>query len=132
MRERIFDLESRREAALAVIRLGGMEFRIVRVVIAARVMYSNYLSRVSQLFRDISDKEEAAKDAKGLMDRYGDFAQKAPDILMEIIQTILETNGIAFDRTWWERHSDVEDMRNFIDACMSKGDDGKGKKKDQG
>lgn len=132
MKERIFDLESRREAAVAVIRLGGMEFRIVRVVIAARVMYSNYLSRVAALFSDISAAEGGKVDAKALMDRYGDFAQKAPDILLEIIQAILETNGIAFDRTWWENHSDVEDMRNFIDACMSKGDDGKGKKKAQG
>ena len=128
--ERVFDLDAGR--TVAAVRLSGCEFRIARVVIAARVLYSNHLRTISSLLKDAGALEAGGMDAGELERRYSEYAERTPDVLLEVVRAILEPNGIAYDDAWWRTHADVADLRGFIDACMSKDADdrGKDKKKD--
>lgn len=120
MKEKIFDLNARRDQTAALIKLQDREFRITRVVIAARVLYSNYLSEVSSFFRDVKSLNEKEMTAQELEAKYNDFSQSVPERLSRIIEIILTSNGYEFDRLWWENNADTADMRDFIDLCMTK------------
>lgn len=127
-KERLFDLNGRDGCAVAVIKLGDKEFRISRVVIAARVEYSNYLKTVSALLKEYADlKDDDQAQVTAMYEKYMSYAEGVPDLMKEIIQLLLEKNGYAFDEEWWDHNADLEDMRGFIDAALSK--DGTGIKK---
>lgn len=120
MKEKLFDLNSRREATVAVVTLGDKTFRIARVVIAARVMYSNYLSTLASLLHDAQELNKGAMSAEELEEKYRDKVSNACSTLQEIVALILKSNGYEYDAAWWDNNSDIEDLRNFIDSCMSK------------
>lgn len=121
MKERIVDLNSRSGCTTAVITLGDKTFRISRVVIAARVKYANYLMEFSHLLDDASRiKDGDQKAMEALNSKYQEFGELVPDILKSIIRLLLEKNGYEFSEEWWDENADIEDMRNFIDASLSK------------
>lgn len=124
-RERLIDLNGRDGCSVAVITIQDKTYRISRIVVAARLMYSNYLSTISKLLNEYADTAGAAdnKQIQGLYDKYTEYAEKVPDILLGIIQLLLEKNGYEYSEEWWKENSDIEDMRGFIDAALSKDSD---------
>lgn len=127
---KLIDLNARRDQDVKQIALADKSFNIRRVVIAARVMYGNYLTTIANLLTDIERMNRGEVDARELEARYKDVAGDTPDLLLSIIEVILRGNSLEFDRAWWESSCDVQDMRAFIDACMSSGD--KNDKKKEG
>lgn len=120
--ERIFDLNGRDASSVAVIKLRDKTFRISRIVVGVRVLYSNYLKQLSNLFTDLGKAEnlEDKTVQEQLQERYEKFAEDVPDILRSCIRLLLEKNDLKYDPLWWEEETDVEDMRNFIDAALAK------------
>ncbi len=130
MKEKLVDLNSRKDSTTAVVTLGDKTFRISRVVIAARVLYSNYLITIRDFFDGYS-KVKNEEDERRLMESYSSIAEKTNDRLLEIIELILVKNGYSFDKAWWEDNADIVDLRGFIDACISKDASSAGVKKKQ-
>lgn len=129
---KLIDLNARRDQEVRQIMLADASFNIRRVVIAARVMYGNYLATIADLMKDVEKMNRGELDARDLEARYKDVAGDTPDLLLSIIEVILRGNGLEFDRAWWEASCDVQDMRNFIDACMSSSTADKNDKKKEG
>lgn len=130
MNEKLFDLNSRREQNAALIRIADKEFKITRVVIAARVLYSNYLSEVSSFFKDVENVNNQEMNAAELERKYSNFSSSVPSRLSEIVKIILSSNGYDYDAAWWDYNADTADLRDFIDCCMTKDNSaGKGSKK---
>lgn len=48
---------------------------------------------------------------------------------LEIIEEILNSNDIEFDRKWWERRTDANDLNRFLATCVFKDISGHIKKK---
>ena len=107
--EAIYDLNERKGCATAVIRVSDKEFRISRVVTGVRVLYSNMLTEMGAMLREVGSMDPKLS---------------AMDRCMELLLT---RNGYGYDRSWWEDYTDEYDMRSFIEACLSK--DAKGSKK---
>lgn len=48
---------------------------------------------------------------------------------LEIVEEILISNDLAFDRDWWERRTDAADIHRFLNLCAFKDIDMTSKKK---
>lgn len=128
--EAIYDLNERKGCATAVIRVSDKEFRISRVVTGVRVLYSNMLTDMGAMLREVGSldpkaaTEDELKEALSKADAFKERRLSAMDLCMELLLT---RNGYGYDRSWWEDYTDEYDMRSFIEVCLSK--DAKGSKK---
>lgn len=128
--EAIYDLNERKGCATAVIRVSDKEFRISRVVTGVRVIYSNMLTEMGGILKDVGSidpkaaSEDELKEALSKADAFKERRLSAMDRCMELLLT---RNGYGYDRSWWEDYTDEYDMRSFIEVCLSK--DAKGSKK---
>ncbi len=128
--DKYIDLNGRKSNA-ALIKLRDKEFRIVRIVAGVRVGYSNYLKTISNLFNDIAkatDSDNKDEEEK-LLKKYEKIAEEVPETLLGIIKLLLTTNDLEFNDAWWREEVDINDMRYFIDAALSKDFQGTIKKK---
>lgn len=133
MAERYFDLNGRENCVTAIITVSDREFRISRVVIAARVLYSNHIRKMGELLRRVArlgDDEDSA-EAKALAKEAENFASEKLDAYARIIRLILEKNGYEYSREWWEENTDEMDMRAFIEKCLMKDSPEADKKKEE-
>lgn len=133
MAERYFDLNGREKCVTAIITVSDREFRISRVVIAARVLYSNHIRKMGELLRRVArlgDDEDSA-EAKALAAEAENFASEKLDAYARIIRLILEKNGYEYSREWWEENTDEMDMRAFIEKCLMKDSPEADKKKEE-
>lgn len=128
--EAIYDLNERKGCATAVIRVQDKEFRISRVVTGVRVLYSNLLTEMGGILKDVGSidpkaaSEDELKEALSKADAFKERRLSAMDRCMELLLT---RNGYEYDRSWWDGFTDEYDVRSFIEACLSK--DAKGSKK---
>ena len=129
--ERYFDISGREKCITAVLEIGGQTFRISRVVIAARVLYSNHIKEMGELLKRLSAAEDksGSKDTKKLSEEAEEFARNRLSLYERIIRLLLEKNGYSYDRAWWEENTDELDMRTFIEKCLMKDAPADGNKK---
>ena len=130
--ERYFDLNGREKCITAVISVGDHSFRISRVVIAVRVLYSNHIKEMGDLLQRLSKldaKDADSEEAQRLSAEAEEFAKRKLDLYSKIISLLLEKNGYAYDREWWEENTDELDMRTFIEKCLTKDAPADGSKK---
>ena len=130
--ERYYDLSGREKCVTAVIAVGDQTFRISRVVIAARVLYSNHIKEMGDLLQKLSglsEKDSGSEKAKRLSEEADAFAARKLDTYSSIIRLLLEKNGYSYDRIWWEENTDEMDMRTFIESCLMKDSPAGGDKK---
>ena len=62
--ERYYDLNGREKCVTAVITIGKETFRISRVVIATRVLYSNHIKEMGELLQRLSRLESKNADTE--------------------------------------------------------------------
>ena len=130
--ERYFDLNGREKCITAIITIGGQTFRISRVVIAVRVLYSNHIKEMGELLQRLSklDVENAdSEEARRLSAEAEEFAKRKIDLYDRIIRLLLEKNGYEYDQAWWRENTDELDMRTFIEKCLTKDAPDRGDKK---
>lgn len=130
--ERYFDLNGREKCITAVISAGDHSFRISRVVIAVRVLYSNHIKEMGDLLQRLSKldaKDADSEEAQRLSAEAEEFAKRKLDLYSKIISLLLEKNGYEYDREWWEENTDELDMRTFIEKCLTKDAPADGSKK---
>ena len=134
MKERYFDLNGREDCVTAIISISGMTFRISRVVIAVRTLYSNHLIEMGDMLRKLSALDETDKEgAERLLAESTDFGKRKRDLYERLIRLLLEKNGYDFDKAWWDENTDEMDRRLFIERCLMKDSEApsKNKKKDK-
>ena len=133
MKERYYDLNGREDCVTAIIELSGKTFRISRVVIAARVLYSNHLTEMADMLKRISsydeEKDSDGKEADSLMAEAEEFGKRKMETYDRILTLLLEKNGYGYDKTWWDENTDELDRMTFIERSMMKDSDGKKKLK---
>lgn len=130
--ERYYDLNGREKCITAVITIGEETFRISRVVIAARVLYSNHIKEMGDLLQRLSKLETRDADteeARRLTAEAEEFARRKLELYGKIIRLILEKNGYTYDAEWWKENTDELDMRSFIEKCLMKDAAADGNKK---
>lgn len=66
-------------------------------------------------FVNISKKIEAKQKELLSIDPKEFFAKR-----MELIQEICESNDIEFDKKWWQRKTEPNDLNEFIRVCVKK------------
>ena len=124
MSERYYDLNSRENCTAAVIKIADKEFKIDRVVIGARLLYSNHLKRMGKLLKETGDLEEKDEEAlKALVQKAEDFQIEKMETYDKILALLLSKNGYSYDKAWWEENTDEIDQRTFIERCMMKDSD---------
>ncbi len=130
--ERYYDLNGREKCITAVITIGEETFRISRVVIAARVLYSNHIKEMGDLLQRLSKLETRDADteeARRLTAEADEFARRKLELYGKIIRLLLEKNGYTYDAEWWKENTDELDMRSFIEKCLMKDTPADGNKK---
>lgn len=126
MSERYFDLNSREHCVTAVIKIAEKEFRIDRVVIGTRVIYSNHLKKMGRLLKETGDIDNQDAEAiNSLIQKAEAFQAEKMETYERIISLLLEKNGYGYDKAWWEENTDEIDQRTFIEKCMMKDSDKK-------
>jgi len=70
-------------------------------------------------------------EIKKLADEIKDMGSGLLDERLEIVKEVLESNDIEFDRKWWEKKTDGNDVARFLSFCVFK-DAINSKKKAQG
>ena len=70
----------------------------------ARKKYIDFWHRVEQMIEALKIADD--KERKQAVDSLS--TDDESDLLKEIIEVTLEANGIAYDETWWEEHTDAE------------------------
>jgi hypothetical protein len=121
--ERIYDLNGREKCVTAIIKVSDMEFRISRVVTGVRVEYSNLLVGMGSMMKEVGhfDVSAASDDEVREMSAKAErFAKGKADTYRRCMRLLLEKNGIPYDPAWWDENADEYDIRNFIEACLSK------------
>lgn len=130
--ERYYDLNGREKCITAVITIGKETFRISRVVIAARVLYSNHIKEMGELLQRLSrleSKNADTEEARRLTAEAEEFAKRKLELYGKIIRLLLEKNGYTYDAEWWKENTDELDMRSFIEKCLMKDAPADGNKK---
>jgi hypothetical protein len=121
MAERYYDLNGRDDCVTAVIKVADKEFQINRVVMGARVQYSNLLRRMGDLLRKAANQNPADLDAANeFIKENQDFFDSKEAVYDDVLTLILTKNGYTYDKAWWQDNTDELDVRSFIDACLSK------------
>lgn len=116
-----YDLNGRENCNTAVISIADRQFRIDRVVIGARVIYSNHLKRMGMLLEEVGSSNENDEEAmRKLIDKAEAFQQEKMDVYAKVLRLILSKNGYEYDAAWWEENTDEIDQRTFIEKCMMK------------
>lgn len=89
----------------------------------ARKKYIDFWHRVEAMIEalKIADKAERQTAVDSLS------SDDESDLLKEIIEVTLEANGIAYDETWWEEHTDAEMQLEFVRSVLEGSDSGKKK-----
>ncbi len=89
----------------------------------ARKKYIDFWHRVELMIEalKIKNKKERQKAVDALS------SDDESDMLKEIIEVTLEANGIAYNETWWEEHTDAEMQLEFVRAVIEGADSGKKK-----
>ena len=89
----------------------------------ARKKYIDFWHRVEAMMEalKIADKAERQQAVDSLS------TDDESDLLKEIIEVTLEANGIAYNETWWEEHTDAEMQLEFVRAVIEGSDSGKKK-----
>ena len=69
-----------------------------------------------------SDVEEVKTRAefKELRLGYKLIAKQIVELRDQIIKELLESNGYNYDSTWWKRKTSVNDLNEFVLACVKK------------
>jgi hypothetical protein len=119
--EKYFDLNGRENTITAKIKVSDTTFKINRVVIAVRVLYSNHLKKMGELIKKVGNLDE--KDSKALNsinESIEEFNSEKEAIYDKILKLLLEKNGYSYDKSWWQENADEMDIRNFIETCSSK------------
>ena len=130
--ERYYDLNGREKCVTAVITIGKETFRISRVVIATRVLYSNHIKEMGELLQRLSrleSKNADTEEARRLTAEAEEFAKRKLELYGKIIRLLLEKNGYTYDAEWWKENTDELDMRSFIEKCLMKDAPADGNKK---
>ncbi len=89
----------------------------------ARKKYIDFWHRVEAMIEALKIKNK--KERKQAVDDLS--SDDESDLLKEIIEVTLEANGIAYDETWWEKHTDAEMQLEFVRAVIEGSDSGKKK-----
>lgn len=66
------------------------------------------------------DRKEKIKRIKELRVKQRALVRKIADIREDIVRELLETNGHEYDKTWWSRKADADDMNTFALGCLQK------------
>ena len=132
MKERYYDLNGREGCITAIITISDRTFRISRVVIAVRTLYSNHIIEMGDMLKKLSEADEDDREtALRLSAEAEEFARKKAGLYEHIITLLLEKNGYEYDKAWWDENTDEADRRLFIERCLMKDSDGNEKKKDK-
>ena len=89
----------------------------------ARKKYIDFWHRVEAMIEAFKIKSK--KERQQAIDSLS--SDDESDMLKEIIEVTLEANGIAYDETWWEEHTDAEMQLEFVRAVIEGADSGKKK-----
>jgi hypothetical protein len=89
----------------------------------ARKKYIDFWHRVEQMIEAL--KIADAKERKQAVDSLS--TDDESDLLKEIIEVTLEANGITYNETWWEEHTDAEMQLEFVRSVIEGSDNGKKK-----
>ncbi len=132
--ERYYDINGREGCTTAVVTVADRTFRISRVVIAARVMYSNMIIRMGEMLRKLSayDREADTDGTEGmhLEEEATRFAKDRMETIERVLRLLLEKNGEKWDKAWWDENTDEADRRAFIERCLMKDSGNVDKKKE--
>lgn len=116
-----YDLNGRENCNTAVITIADRQFRIDRVVIGARVTYSNHLKRMGMLLEEVGSSDENDDESmRKLLGKAEAFQEEKMDVYAKVLRLILNKNGYEYDAAWWEENTDEIDQRTFIEKCMMK------------
>lgn len=119
--ERYFDLNGRENSITAKIKVADKEFKINRVVIAVRVLYSNHLIKMGELFKETGQLDEKnINELDSLNEKINEFNEDKIQTYEKILTLLLEKNGYRYEKQWWNENTDELDIRSFIDSCLSK------------
>jgi len=128
--DKYIDLNGREKSITAKIKLSDTTFIIDRVVIAVRVLYSNHLIKMGELFKKVGEiKEDDQKALKEINISIEEFNEEKEKVYDKILKLLLEKNGYEFNKTWWNENTDELDIRNFIEECLNKDTNTRSKKK---
>ncbi|MGD1818000.1 MAG: hypothetical protein ACPKNR_13285 [Pleomorphochaeta sp.] len=128
--EKYIDLNGREKQITATIKLSDTTFQIKRVVIAVRVLYSNHLIKMGELFKKVGEiKKDDQKALKEINISIEEFNKEKEKVYDKILKLLLEKNGYEFNKTWWNENTDELDIRNFIEECLNKDTNTRSKKK---
>jgi len=120
--ERVVNLDDKRNTV--TIEVGGNAFKISRIPLRLNRMYGEYLTRICKYLDQIKETEEEA-----LGDLAESFALDKADAIEKMLEYVLTSNGIEYNRDWWEDNADYTDMETFIVEAMKKDQAPEGKKK---
>lgn len=106
----------------------GREFDITFVNNFVREKYNEMLQLVDDL-SDLPDEVEEIKSEdraemkrgfRELKKRQRKLVRDIADVRHVMLEEILTTNGYEFDREWWRRKTDADDINNFVFDCIQK------------
>jgi hypothetical protein len=128
--DKYIDLNGREKSITAKIKMSDTTFTINRVVIAVRVLYSNHLKKMGDLFKKVGQLDEKDINALNkLNNSIDEFNEEKEALYDKILKLLLEKNGYKYNKTWWEENAEETDIRNFIEECLSKDSTTRNKKK---
>lgn len=128
--QKYYDLNGREKSVKALVKISDKSFEIDRVVIAARVLYSNLLCKMGNYLKEASQcNDKTPEEIEVLTKKIETFQQEKMETYNEVIRLLLEKNGYLFDLIWWEKNTDELDIRAFIETCMIKDSENKNLKK---
>lgn len=105
------------------IKINDREFSLSFVPNWARFRFIEFWDKIRKMLDAQTIKDD--KKRQEMIDSLGDDSES--DLLYEMIQVILEANGEAFDKDWWERHTDAENQLEFVRMCIECADGDKKK-----
>ena len=128
--DKYIDLNGREKSITAKIKLSDTTFTIDRVVIAVRVLYSNHLKKMGELFKKVGKLDEKDLKALNTLNKaIEDFNEEKEVVYDKILKLLLEKNGYSYDKAWWQENTEEIDIRNFIEECLNKDSNNNIKKK---
>ena len=122
--DRYYDLNGREKCVTAIITISDKTFRISRVVIAVRTLYSNHISEMGKLLERLAaydkEKDPDGKEEKRITEEAEAFSKEKMALYERCIRLLLEKNGYTYDAAWWDENTDEVDRRSFIEKCLMK------------
>jgi hypothetical protein len=72
---------------------------------------------------ETKDKEELKRikeELKSYKGKTGEYTREIMEIRISIIEELLDSNGLNFDRNFWLKRADIDDVNDFILDCLTK------------